>query len=125
MIALKHTALAVIIITMSLTGVPTGAQMRDSSDDSDWRSAPSSSAPMLPSGQTADTGNGKVGQRQSADNTAFNVSPTGRISTRIEMRITSRLRTRIDPDYDPQASAASVLRESTDRLQIANRPSRQ
>lgn len=46
--------------------------------------------------------NGKIGQRQSANNAPANAKPLGRIANRLENRVASRIQTRINRDSTPQ-----------------------
>lgn len=50
---------------------------------------------------------GRAGERQTREQAAPNIKPTGRISNRINNRVQSRIRNRIDRNYDPQANARS------------------
>lgn len=63
----------------------------------------------IQSGQTAKIGASRVGERQSATQTAqgAHIKPMARLSGRIQNRVQSRIRNRIDRYYDPQANATS------------------
>lgn len=86
--------------------------------------AASAVAGQSPTGRTADTATGPVGQRQTRAEAAPNIDVTGRIDSRVRNRIESRLRNRIDRYYDPAAaaSATSALVAAGDRARTAGRP---
>ena len=81
------------------------------------------SADASPASRTADTSNGRAGQRQTRDTTA-GIAPLKRLDTRVANRVQTRLRTRIDRYYEPQANATSpfkVAGEATRRQGQARR----
>jgi hypothetical protein len=65
--------------------------------------------PPPPAARTPETGNGRIGQRQSRDAVARDtgIEPMARLQTRVANRVQSRLRNRIDRNYDPSANATS------------------
>lgn len=73
-------------------------------------------------GRTVDTGGGEVGQRQTRLQAAPNITPLGRIPTRIANRVQNRIRNRIDRYYDPQANATSPFRAADDRARTTSIP---
>lgn len=85
-------------------------------------SSSSSSAPTR-IGNTADTGSGEVGQRQTRE-AAPNIRPLGRIDNRIDNRVQNRIRNRIDRTYDPQANATSPFEVAGEQAKAAGRPRR-
>ena len=113
-----------------LAAAPIGAQSRydrnpasfDAGEDDQQPSRPSSSTPTR-IGNTADTGNGEVGQRQTRE-AAPNVKPLGRIDSRIANRVQSRIRNRIDRTYDPHANATSPFEVAGEQTKAAGRPRR-
>ncbi len=70
--------------------------------------------------RTADVGVGEVGQRQTKENAAVNIYPTGRIENRIENRVQNRIRNRIDRTYDPTANATSPFERAENNISSAN-----
>jgi len=94
----------------------------DAREDDQQPSNPSSST-RTRIGNTADTGNGEVGQRQTRE-AAPNVKPLGRIDSRIANRVQSRIRNRIDRTYDPQANATSPFEIAGEQTKAAGRPRR-
>lgn len=71
--------------------------------------------------RTADAGVGEVGQRQTRDDYAPRIEPTGRLSTRVENRIQNRLRNRIDQNYDATANATSPFERANQRVRNVDR----
>ena len=82
------------------------------------QNSPSSAAPDAP-GRTADAGTGLIGQRQTREEAAPNVTPLGRINSRIANRVQNRIRNRIDRYYDPSANATSPFRVAGDQARTA------
>lgn len=58
-----------------------------------------------PSARTAETVNGRAGERQNKTTAGITLAPTARIDSRIQNRIENRIRNRIDQYYDPRANA--------------------
>lgn len=90
--------------------------------------SPSTSTPevVMRTGQTADTGTGQVGQRQTREQVAqaAGVEPTGRIDGRIQNRVQARIRNRIDRYYDPQANAIAPFTVAGAQLRTTARARR-
>jgi hypothetical protein len=104
----------VMVILITVTGsmpVQTGA---NSDQDSDQMVMPQRLAPPLDTlGRTATIGNGRIGERQTRDQTAPENRPLDRIQSRIANRVDNRLRTRIDRSYNPDANAQSLSSTTT------------
>lgn len=73
-------------------------------------------------GQTAESGSGQVGRRQTTLPNPVATDPTGRLDTRISNRVQTRLGNRIDRYFNPQAfgtaafgTAANSARKSSTR----------
>lgn len=73
-------------------------------------------------GQTAITLGGKVGERQSAEETATIVEAMARIRSRVENRVENRIRNRIDRYYDPEADTATPFEKAEDRVRRGPSP---
>ena len=91
------------------------------SNDGFWRIVTAAvllvSAQAASAGQLANTGQGEVGQRQSRAQAAPNVSPLGRIQTRLQNRVQSRLRNRVDRFYSRETSATSPFAIASDQVE--------
>lgn len=81
-------------------------------------------AQQIQGGRVAESTAGRVGQRQTRDDAASIVVPTGRIDGRIPSRIQSRIRNRIDRYYSPQANAASPFEVAQDQARVAGHSTR-
>lgn len=77
-----------------------------------------------PSGRTARSSVGQVGQRQTSDTAAqqAGIKPMARIASRIQSRVQNRIRNRIDPSYDPQANATDPFAAAGDQARKSGRP---
>lgn len=75
-------------------------------------------------GRTAQTGSGRVGERQSAREVARSIAPLGRISNRVQNRVQTRVANRIDENYDPVASTRSPFETAEERARAASRDPR-
>lgn len=90
-------------------------------DDQQPSNPPSSTSTRI--GNTASTGSGEVGQRQTRG-AAPNFKPLDRIDNRIANRVQSRIRNRIDRTYDPQSNAASPFEVAGERTKAVGQPRR-
>lgn len=70
-------------------------------------------------GSTADSGVGRVGQRQQGYALPDRISSIDRVASRVESRVESRIDNRIDQDYSPQANAATQLNAASNKLRNA------
>lgn len=68
--------------------------------------------------RTAETGVGKVGQRQEGPETARILTKPGRLSSRINNRIQSRIPNRIDDTYDSSADPTEQIQQADDRQRV-------
>lgn len=77
-----------------------------------------------PSGRTARSSAGQVGQRQTRDTAAqqAGIKPMARISSRIQNRVQNRIRNRIDRYYDPRANATDPFVVAGDQARTSGRP---
>jgi len=77
-----------------------------------------------PSGRTARSSVGQVGQRQSRDTAAqqTGVKPMARIANRVQNRVQSRIRNRIDRNYHPQANATDPFVVAEDQVRTNGHP---
>lgn len=58
-------------------------------------------------GEVAESAAGKVGQRETREQTQANIEPMARINNRVPNRIQNRIHNRIDRYYNPQANVTS------------------
>jgi len=77
--------------------------------------------PATKAAVTAKVGTGLVGRRQSAEEAAPNIKPTGRIESRIDNRIQNRIRNRLDRYYDPTANATSPFKVASEKAATAGK----
>lgn len=77
-----------------------------------------------PSGRTARSSVGQVGQRQTRDTAAQQVGtePMARIASRVQNRVQNRIRNRIDRYYNPQANATDPFVVAGEQARKSNRP---
>lgn len=77
-----------------------------------------------PSGRTARSSVGQVGQRQTreAASQQTGVKPMARIANRIQNRVQNRIRNRIDSNYNPQANAIDPFVVAQDQVRTSSRP---
>lgn len=77
-----------------------------------------------PSGRTARSSVGQVGQRQTRDTAEqqTGIKPMARITSRVQNRVQNRVRNRIDPYYDPQANATDPFVVAGDQVRTSGRP---
>lgn len=77
-----------------------------------------------PSGRTARSPVGQVGQRQSSDVAAqqAGIKPMARIANRIQNRVQNRIRNRIDDSYNPQANTTDPFAVAEDSARTSGRP---
>lgn len=77
-----------------------------------------------PSGRTARSSAGQVGQRQTRDTAAqqAGIEPMARIANRIQNRVQNRIRNRIDRNYDPQANATDPFVVADEQAREGGRP---
>lgn len=77
-----------------------------------------------PTGRTARSSAGQVGQRQTRDTAAqqAGIKPMARISNRIQNRVQNRIRNRIDRNYDPQANATDPFVVADEQAREGGRP---
>lgn len=77
-----------------------------------------------PTGPTARSSAGQVGQRQTRDTAAqqAGIKPMARISNRIQNRVQNRIRNRIDRNYDPQANATDPFVVADEQAREGGRP---
>jgi hypothetical protein len=64
----------------------------------------------------------QTGGQQERIRTTAGVQPMQRINSRIQNRIQSRVRNRIDPNYAPQADAASSFEAAEDQVTRSGPP---
>lgn len=77
-----------------------------------------------PSGRTARSSVGQVGQRQTRDTAAqqAGIKPMARIANRIQNRVQNHIRNRIDRYYDPRANATDPFVVAGDQARTSSRP---
>lgn len=77
-----------------------------------------------PSGRTARSSVGQVGQRQTRDTAAdqAGIKPMARIASRVQNRVQSRIRNRIDRYYSPQANATDPFAVAGEQAREVSRP---
>ena len=77
-----------------------------------------------PSGRTARSSVGQVGQRQTRDTAAqqAGIKPMARIASRIQNRVQNRIRNRIDRYYDPRANATDPFVVAGDQARKSSSP---
>lgn len=77
-----------------------------------------------PSGRTARSSIGQVGQRQTRDTAAdqAGIKPMARIASRVQNRVQNRIQNRIDRHYSPQASATDPFAVAEDQAREGSRP---
>lgn len=98
--------LATLVLTV--LSVPTAAQQQGQ--------------PQQPLGQVAGSTVGKVGQRQTREQTQTNIEPMKRINNRIANRVQSRIRNRIDRHYNPQPNVTSPFEVAAEQERRAGTP---
>ena len=76
----------------------------------------SANAQTTRQGKTEAAQAGRVGERQTRDNTKGVAEPLARIENRVANRVQSRLRNRIDKDDDPAANTASPFEAASERV---------
>lgn len=111
----KIFRILVLIASLSLAAPVSAQEMQDEG------AASPAPAQGTQTGRTATVAGGEVGQRQTRQDAAPNVAPTGRIANRIENRVQNRIRNRIDRYYDPQANAASPFEVASEQARTAGR----
>lgn len=77
-----------------------------------------------PSGRTARSSVGQVGQRQTRDTAAdeAGIKPMARIASRVQNRVQNRIRNRIDRYYSPQANATDPFAVAGEQARKVSRP---
>lgn len=77
-----------------------------------------------PSGRTARSSVGQVGQRQTRDTAAdqAGIKPMARIASRVPNRVQNRIRNRIDRYYSPQANATDPFAVAGEQASKGSRP---
>ncbi|ODP39082.1 hypothetical protein [Sphingomonas turrisvirgatae] len=77
-----------------------------------------------PSGRTARSSVGQVGQRQTRDTAAdqAGIKPMARIASRVQNRVQNRIRNRIDRYYSPQANATDPFAVAGQQARKVSRP---
>lgn len=77
-----------------------------------------------PSGRTARSSVGQVGQRQTRDTAAqqAGIKPMARVANRIQNRVQNRIRNRIDRYYDPRANATDPFVVAGEQARTSGRP---
>lgn len=77
-----------------------------------------------PSGRTARSSVGQVGQRQTRDTAAdqAGIKPMARIANRVQNRVQNRVRNRIDRYYSPQANATYPFAVAGEQASKVSRP---
>jgi len=77
-------------------------------------------------GETARSGAGQVGLRQSREQVEAEtgIEPMGRINGRIQNRVQARIRNRIDRYYDPRANATSPFAVASEQAAALGRSRR-
>lgn len=114
---------------------PATAQVRSSSGTSAATDGQDDDQPLVqqqqqtpfdtnPTGRTAQSSAGQVGQRQSREAAAVQagIKPTARISSRIQNRVQNRIGNRIDRNYDPQAGATDPFAIAEEQTRSTGRP---
>lgn len=69
--------------------------------------------------QLAEAAVGKIGQRQTREQTQTNIEPMARINNRVANRVQNRIRNRIDRYYNPQANVTSPFEVAADQARKA------
>lgn len=107
---------SVLLIALLVVSGAAGAQSRSDRQEEENMAigaplplARGSTSPENTPGKVATSSAGKVGQRQTRDETK-GVTLTGRLQSRVLSRVEARLRNRIDRYYDPQANATSPFK---------------
>lgn len=77
-----------------------------------------------PSGRTAGSSVGQVGQRQTRDTAAdeAGIKPMARIGNRVQNRVQNRIRNRIDRYYSPQANATDPFAVAGEQARKGSHP---
>lgn len=126
----------VIGLSLLLVVSPAAAQVRSTSDasvGSDEQGEDQTElqprhldAPLQtnPSGRTARSSIGQVGERQTRDQASqvWGIAPMARITSRVQNRVQNRVRNRIDRYYNPRAKATDPFVIAGDQARNSGRP---
>lgn len=91
----------------SSLGVTSAVDGQDEGQPLPQQQQPQTPLETNPSGSTARSSVGQVGQRQTRDTTAqqAGIKPAARVANRVQNRVQNRIRNRIDRYYEPRANA--------------------